>query len=68
MTRRLLILVFLLTACRSWEVNAFGVPVANAPPRLMAASDSEGLSLGAQIAIGAAIVVGAWAIWSAALD
>lgn len=39
--RRLLIFVVLLTGCRSFGVNAFGVPLARQEPKLMAAAETE---------------------------
>lgn len=30
--KRLLVLLLLVTGCRTWEVNAFGVPIGKEPP------------------------------------
>ena len=62
--RRTLLLLFLLGAsCRTWEVNAFGVPVGKEPRYVMAASDDltteeklgvlliVGLLVGASVAV-----------------
>lgn len=54
--RRFVICLVLVTGCRSWDVNAFDVPLSPKEPRLMAASDSEGMSIWAILALVAADV------------
>jgi hypothetical protein len=65
--KRLLLLLLLATGCRTWEVNAFGVPLNGEPPRhVQASSDlSTEEKLGVILIVGIA-VAGAVAIAVAA--
>ncbi len=51
--KRLLVLLLLLTGCRTWEVNAFGVPLGEKPRYVSASSE-----LTSEEKVGVAIVVG----------
>jgi hypothetical protein len=65
--KRVLLLLLLVAGCRTFEVNAFGVPLRGEPRYLSASTDDEGLSteeklgviLLVGIAIGGAIALGA---------
>jgi len=61
--KRLLLLLLLVTGCRTWEVNAFGVPIGE-QPRYVTASSSDlsgeekvGVIVILAVAIGAGIAV-----------
>jgi hypothetical protein len=61
--RRLLLLVLLVTGCRTWEVNAFGVPLREEPPRHVQANsdlsteEKLGVILILAVAVGAGVAV-----------
>lgn len=61
--RRLVICLALVTGCRSFDVNAFGVPLSPREPRLMAAGESDdGFSIWTVLAIVAANVAAVFAV------
>jgi len=61
--KRLLVLLLLVAGCRTWEVNAFGVPLGEQPRYIQASSDdlsSEeklGVILILAVAVGAGVAV-----------
>jgi hypothetical protein len=61
--KRLLVLLLLAAGCRTWDVNAFGVPLGEEPRHIQASSDdlsSEeklGVILILAVAVGAGVAV-----------
>jgi hypothetical protein len=62
--RRALVLILLAAGCRTWDVNAFGVPLGEQPRHVVAASDEDlsteeklGVILLVGVAVGAGIAV-----------
>ncbi|MCK6460789.1 MAG: hypothetical protein L6Q95_12965 [Planctomycetes bacterium] len=61
--KRLLVLLLLATGCRTWDVNAFGVPLGEEPPRHVQASsdlsgeEKLGVILILAVAVGAGVAV-----------
>ncbi len=60
--RRTLLLLLLVTGCRTWDVNAFGVPLGEEPRHVQASSDLSGeeklgVILILAVAVGAGVAV-----------
>ena len=57
--KRLLLLLLLVTGCRTWDVNAFGVPIGEKPRYVQASSDlTTDEKIGVIVVLTAAVAVG----------
>ncbi len=61
--KRVLVLLLLVAGCRTWDVNAFGVPLGEEPPRhLQASSDlTKDETIGVIVVLTAMVGLSVWA-------